>query len=90
MSERILAIGDVHGHSLALDALLDTARPHRSGRLVVCGHSSQRSGAIADLGHTICIDTAIAWGVRLTCLALPERRFWQASPDGRVRRGALP
>ena len=49
---------------------LHHAEPHGSGRTVICGHTAQKSGEIADLGHTICIDTALAKGQRLTGLAL--------------------
>ena len=34
--------------------LLDAA-PHTSGRTVICGHSAQRNGQIADLEHTIAV-----------------------------------
>lgn len=68
---------------------LDAALPHDSGRTVVCGHSSQSSGEIADLGHTICIDTAISKEKWLTCLALDSWEYWQTNPDGNLRTGKL-
>ena len=30
---------------------------HESGKTVICGHTSQKSGEVLDLGDTICIDT---------------------------------
>lgn len=68
---------------------LSHAAPHKSGKTVVCGHSAQRSGRIADLGHTICIDTGIGQGSLLTCLELDTLRFWQANPLGRLNKGIL-
>lgn len=70
-------------------AKLDTAEPHHSGRTVICGHTSQDSGEIADLGHTICIDTGISKERYLTCLQLDDWNFWQSSPKGEVSVGYL-
>jgi len=69
--------------------VLSDAMPHESGRLVVCGHSSQATGEIADLGHTICIDTGIAKGQFLTCLDLADFSYTQASEKGEIRKGQL-
>ena len=68
---------------------LSMALPHESGRTVICGHSAQTSGQIADLGHTICIDTGISKGGMLTCLELTEFEYWQSTGDGRIHRGQL-
>lgn len=68
---------------------LPLASPHYSGRTVICGHTSQRSGEIADLGHTICIDTGITRDRWLTCLELGTFTFWQASAEGNCRVGVL-
>jgi serine/threonine protein phosphatase 1 len=62
---------------------------HISGKTVVCGHTSQRSGAPLDLGDTVCIDTAVHAGGWLTCLDVHDRRYWQADPSGRARDGQL-
>ncbi|PJF32772.1 MAG: serine/threonine protein phosphatase, partial [Phototrophicales bacterium] len=32
-------------------------QPHNSGKIMVCGHSSQKSGVPLNIGHAICIDT---------------------------------
>lgn len=68
---------------------LHHARPHNSGKTVVCGHTAQKNGEIADLGHTICIDTGISHGARLTALALDTFEFWQVDAGGATRTGRL-
>lgn len=70
--------------------VLSTAAAHTSGRTVVCGHSSQESGRIADYGHTICIDTGITKGKYMTCLDLGDFSYTQASSDGKILKGLLP
>jgi len=56
---------------------LKHAEPHRSRRTIVCGHTKQRSGYPANLGHTICIDTA-NW---LSCLDVGAKRVYQANEE---------
>jgi serine/threonine protein phosphatase 1 len=68
---------------------LASAEKHYSGRKVICGHSPQASGRIADLGHTIGVDTGIAQGGWLSCLALESGEFWQADAQGQCRSGKL-
>jgi serine/threonine protein phosphatase 1 len=68
---------------------LSSAQPHWSHRTVVCGHSAQVSGQIADNGHTICIDTGISKGGFLTCLELGSFHYWQSSSEGGIRDGTL-
>ena len=62
---------------------------HVSGKTVICGHTSQKSGRILDLGDTICIDTFIYGGGWLTALDVASLQFWQADHLGRVRRAQL-
>jgi len=69
--------------------VLSSAAPHLSKRTVICGHSSQKTGHIADLGHTICIDTGITKGKYLTCLDLGDFSYVQASADGKILKGSL-
>jgi len=69
---------------------LDEAEPHGSGRIVVCGHSAQRSGAPRNLGHTVCIDTGCVYGAWLTCLHVETGHIWQTSMRGELREGELP
>jgi len=62
--------------------------PHRSGKIMVCGHTSQASGAPLDIGHAICLETRVYAGGWLTCLDTGSRRYWQASQAGEVREGS--
>ena len=70
--------------------VLSSAAAHLSGKTVICGHSSQESGRIADLGHTICIDTGITKSKYLTCLDLGDFIYTQASSEGKILKGVLP
>lgn len=63
--------------------------PHVSGKTVVCGHTSQKSGTVLDLGHTVCIDTFAYGGGWLTCLDVGSLHYWQADILGRVREDWL-
>ena len=67
----------------------DAARAHCSGKTVVCGHTSQKSGRPLDLGHTICIDTWAHGGGWLTCLEVSSRWAWQANQSGALVSGRL-
>jgi serine/threonine protein phosphatase 1 len=59
--------------------------PHYSGKTVICGHTSQKSGEPLNLGHTICIDTW-AWGKGwLTCLDVETGQLWQANQRGKCK-----
>lgn len=69
--------------------VLSAAAAHQSSRTVICGHSSQASGKIADFGHTICIDTGITKGKYITCLDLGDFSFIQASATGEILTGTL-
>lgn len=63
--------------------------PHRSGKTVIAGHSSQKSGEILDLGHLICIDTYCYGGGWLTALDVHSRRVWQTNEQGDLRESTL-
>ena len=66
---------------------LYAADPHCSGRMVVCGHTSQASGLPLDFGHTLCIDTQV-YGERgwLSCLDLDGMFVLQGNEAGTLRR----
>lgn len=68
---------------------LGIAAPHLSGKTVVCGHSSQPGGVIADLGHTICIDTGITKGDFISCLDLDTFNYTQVDAAGGILTGKL-
>ncbi|MEM9998374.1 MAG: metallophosphoesterase family protein [Bacteroidota bacterium] len=68
---------------------LEDRGPHVSGKRVICGHTSQRSGKPLDLGHTVCIDTRVYADGWLTCLDVATNAFWQANEQGATRSGTL-
>ena len=59
------------------------------GVAVICGHTSRKSGEIADFGHTVCIDTYAYGGQWLTCLDVESGDWVQANNEGALRRGRL-
>jgi len=59
--------------------------PHVSGKTVIAGHTSQKTGEILDLGHLVCIDTYCYGGGWLTALDVQTRQVWQASGQGELR-----
>lgn len=64
----------------------DDPPPHESGKVMVCGHSSQKTGLPRNLGHAICIDThAHGHNGWLTCLDVATGRIWQANERGELR-----
>jgi serine/threonine protein phosphatase 1 len=69
--------------------ILDEPLPYGDGRTVICGHTAQSSGEIANFGHTICIDTCVYGGQWLTCLEVESGQYWQANQLGKVREGRL-
>lgn len=65
----------------------DNPPPHESGKVMVCGHTPQRSGNPINLGHAICIDTRAHKGGWLTCLDTTSGQFWQANEAQETRGG---
>jgi serine/threonine protein phosphatase 1 len=63
----------------------DDPAPHCSGKVMVCGHTPQRSGRPRNIGHAVCIDTWAYGGGWLTCLDLATGRYWQANERGETR-----
>lgn len=63
--------------------------PHESGKVMVCGHTPQKSGVPRDRGHAVCIDTKAYGGGWLTCLDTASGRYWQANQQGETRQGDL-
>ncbi len=61
-------------------------RPHVSGKTVIAGHTSQRSGEILDLGYVKCIDTDCYGGGSLTALDVQTGKSWQADRQGNMRK----
>lgn len=63
--------------------------PHFSGKRMVCGHTSQKSGLPLNFRHTVCIDTYAYGGGWLTCLETRTNMFWQANQRSEVRLDSL-
>jgi serine/threonine protein phosphatase 1 len=63
--------------------------PHFSGKTMVCGHSTQKSGVPLNLGTAICLDTGASMGGWLTCLDVATGEYWQATDFGETRCGRL-
>jgi serine/threonine protein phosphatase 1 len=63
-----------------------TPGPHESGKMVIVGHTSQKSGEILDLGHLKCIDTHCYGGGWLTALNVHTQEVWQADRQGKLRK----
>jgi serine/threonine protein phosphatase 1 len=63
--------------------------PHISGKIMVCGHTSQKDGVPRNLGHAVCIDTWVYGDGWLTCLEPATGRFWQANQKRESRDGQL-
>lgn len=62
------------------------AEPHRSGKTMICGHSSQKSGMPVNRGYAVCIDTWACGRGWLTCLCVESGELWQANEAGETRR----
>lgn len=60
-------------------------RPHQSGKVMICGHTSQKSGQPVNLGHAICIDTWACGEGWLTALDVNTGQVWQANQQGQTQ-----
>lgn len=60
--------------------------PHESGKIMVCGHSSQKAGLPLNHGHAVCIDTWACGRGWLTCLCVESGLIWHANEAGETRR----
>ena len=65
-------------------------KPHRNGKVMVCGHTAQEDGVPKSLGYAVCVDTRAydddGW---LTCLDVASGAYWQANERGETRGGKL-
>lgn len=64
-------------------------QPHISGKILVCGHTPQRSGKPINIGHAICLDTAACEGQWLTCLEVNSGQVWQANQQRHLRHSRI-
>ena len=62
-----------------------SVKPHVSGKVMVCGHTSQKSGKPVNIGYAICIDTRVYDQRWLTCLEVNSGRVWQTNQSGNLR-----
>lgn len=67
----------------------ELARPHLSGKVMICGHTRQMSGVPKNLGYAVCIDTWVYGNGWLTCLDANSGRFWQANERGQRREAQI-
>lgn len=75
---------DQHQQVLLWERVNDQA-PHFSGKRVICGHTSQKSGLPLDISHAVCIDTFCCGGGWLSALDVTTDRVWQANETGETR-----
>ena len=61
--------------------------PHRSGKVMVCGHTSQSSGEPLDVGHALWIDSKAYGGGWLSAYDPGNGHYWQTNEQGRRREG---
>lgn len=59
--------------------------PHYSGKPVILGHTTQKTGEVLDLGHLICLDTYCYGGGWLTAMDLDSREIWRSNQEGTVQ-----
>jgi serine/threonine protein phosphatase 1 len=62
---------------------------HQSRKVMICGHTPQKSGLPRCIGHAVCIDTWAYGNGWLTCLDVDSGRYWQANQRGEVRSSWL-
>jgi serine/threonine protein phosphatase 1 len=63
--------------------------PHYSGKTMICGHTSQKSGQPLNFGHAICIDTWACGTGWLTCLDVYGGKIWQTNQQGEVKTSQI-
>ncbi len=68
---------------------LHEARLHYSGKIMICGHTKQRSGLPRNWGSAVCIDTWVYGDGWLTCLDVKTGKLWQVNRQGEQREGWL-
>ncbi|MDQ3815530.1 MAG: serine/threonine protein phosphatase, partial [Armatimonadota bacterium] len=79
-----LALSDQPESVLFWERFADVG-PHFSGKTVICGHTSQKSGRPINLGYAICIDTCVYGQGWLTCLDVTSGKVWQTNQAGQQR-----
>jgi serine/threonine protein phosphatase 1 len=81
-----LAMNNQQFEVLRWESLRDSIPgPHVSGKTVIAGHSSQKTGEILDMGHLVCIDTYCFGGGWLSALDVDTEEVWQTNRQGELR-----
>ena len=62
---------------------------HCSGKIMVCGHTSDVQEGIRSWPKTICLDSGIYKGGFLSAMDMATREFWQADEAGKVLTGRM-
>lgn len=83
---RDLEMDEQPEYMLYWEFLTDEMR-HRSGKTVICGHTSQKSGEVKVVPGAVCIDTYVYGGGWLTCLDAATGKYWQANTMGQRQGG---
>ena len=63
--------------------------PHQSGKTLICGHTSQKTGLPKVLPGCICIDTWACGDGWLTCLNVETGEYWQTNERGEQRNAVM-
>ncbi|HAC64463.1 MAG TPA: serine/threonine protein phosphatase [Cyanothece sp. UBA12306] len=71
-------------HSLFWDKFYQP-QPHYSGKVMVCGHTSQKDGLPISVGYAVCLDTWAYGEGWLTCLDMDSGKIFQANQQGEKR-----
>jgi Calcineurin-like phosphoesterase. len=64
-------------------------KPLPSGKIVICGHTAQKSGHPANVGYAICLDTWAYGKGWLTCMNMETGEYWQANQAGEFRAATM-
>ena len=67
----------------------ENVQAHQSGKIMVCGHTSQKNGLPNDLGYAVCIDTWVYGTGWLSGLDIGTGQVWQANQQGEQRQFRL-
>lgn len=65
------------------------SKPHYSGKIMICGHTSQKNGFPLNIGHSICLDTWVYGDGWLTCLDITTGKVWQTNQKGNLRTALI-
>lgn len=84
-----VALIDQPDYMLYWDHIFETPAKHESGKTMICGHTSQKSGVPLNFGHAVCIDTFAYGGGWLTCLDVLTGCYWQTNEKREHRADVL-